>query len=70
MVNCTKKNTKNRDKCRSLLGSDTSAARDLLPREGDSNPTERPRHASPCGVVRFRPPVARPQEGEFGFFHD
>ena len=26
--------------------------------KGDSNPIERPRHASPRGVVRFRPPVA------------
>jgi len=69
VVNCTK-TTKNRDKCRSLLGSDTSAARDLLPRKGDSNPIERPRRASLYGVVRFRPPVARPQEGEFGCFHD
>ena len=69
VVNCTKKNTKNRDKCRSILASDTSAARDLRPRKGDSNPIELPRRASLYGVVRVRPPVARPQEGEFCYFH-
>ena len=42
--------------CRSPLRHETSALRDLRPREGDSGPIQRPRHASPCGAVRFRPP--------------
>ena len=37
MVNYIK-TTKNRDKCRMLLRSDPSAARDILPKEGDLGP--------------------------------
>jgi len=48
VVNCIK-TTKNRDKCRSLLRSDPRAARDILPRKGDLNPIEWPRHAKPQG---------------------
>ena len=37
VVSCIK-TTKKRDKCRSLLRSDPSGARDILPREGDLGP--------------------------------
>ena len=42
VVNCAK-TTKNGGECRSLPRSNTSAARDLRPKKGDSNPIEWPR---------------------------
>ena len=46
VVNCAK-TTKSGGECRSLSRSITSAARDLRPREDDSEPIEWPRHAEP-----------------------